>query len=126
MNEGDRQRVSPWSRQLFVEHDLTGVSFVDAGEDFDKRRLARPVLPEQGVNLSATDLKVDVIERERPRETLDETRYLEERPGAVLGTNVINKIHGGISAAADGRARQVRGADPDGLRKAYFTRQISR
>jgi hypothetical protein len=51
-------------RQLFVEHDLTGVGFVDAGEDFDERRLARPVLPEQGVNLSATDLKVDVIERE--------------------------------------------------------------
>jgi hypothetical protein len=46
-------------------------------------------VPEQGVNLSATDLKVDVIERESPRETLDETGHCEERSGAFLGS-VIN------------------------------------
>ena len=69
----------PGRAGLSVEHDLTGVGLVDAGEHFDQRRLARPILTEQSVNLSAADVKVDMIERKRPGETLDETRHREER-----------------------------------------------
>ena len=71
MDESDRQRVVPGSDRFASEQDLAGVGFVDPGQYFDQRRLARPVLPEKRVNLAAANIKIDMIERERPGEALD-------------------------------------------------------
>ena len=110
MDEGYRQRVGSRCRRLSVEYDLTGVGGVDAGEHFDQRRFASPILTEQSVNFSATDVKVDMIERKRPRESLDETPHREERRNAALGTNVIE-----CDSRGNGPQRSfVRATSPEG------------
>ena len=61
------------------ERDLASVGVVDARQDLDQRRLAGAVLPEQRVNLAAANVEVDMIERERRGEALDEAGHDEQR-----------------------------------------------
>ena len=68
MDEGDRAaHRAPDRRRLAGEADLAGVGLVDARQDFDQRRFAGAVLAEQRMDLAATDVEIDVIERERRR-----------------------------------------------------------
>ena len=99
----------------------TGVGFVDPGEYFDQRRLARPVLPEQRVNLAAANVKVDVIERERPGEALDEPASSRaatpaRRPNGPASTRFTGDHSGQFDRLA-GRDNP-RGRSRRGLRKA--------
>ena len=73
MNAIGSRIVRPDDRPA-VEQDLAGVGLVDARQDLDQGRLAGAVLAEQRMDLAATDVEVDVIERQRRGEALDESR----------------------------------------------------
>src|SRR6185437_15577587 len=53
-----------------VDQDLAGTGRVDACQDLDQRRLARPVLPQQTMDLSPKEPEVDALEHLRPAEFL--------------------------------------------------------
>ena len=63
-----------------VDDDLGArVGRMDAGQDLDQRRLARPVLADQAVHLAAPDRPFDPVERHRPAEPLAHAGEAEER-----------------------------------------------
>jgi hypothetical protein len=45
------------------------------------------------VDLAAADVEIDVIERERPGEALDEPGHREQRRRLAVRTGWVNKIH---------------------------------
>ena len=61
------------------EQDLAGIGLVHAGKDLDQRRLAGAVLAEKRMDLAAADVEIDVVERPRRGEPLDEALDDEER-----------------------------------------------
>ena len=77
MDEGDRERIRARMGRLAGKQDLAGVGFVDPRQYFDQRRFARSVLSQERMDLSAMDVEVDVIERERAGEPLDEPGHCE-------------------------------------------------
>ena len=86
VDEGDRQRIRSRMDRLAGEQDLAGVGFVDPGQYFDQRRFARAVLSQKRVDLAAADVEIDVIERERPGEALDEPGHRQQRRRLALRT----------------------------------------
>ena len=77
VDEGDRERIRARMGRLAGKQDLAGVGFVDPRQYFDQRRFARSVLSQERMDLSAMDVEVDVIERERAGEPLDEPGHCE-------------------------------------------------
>ena len=68
--------------RLLADHDLTaGVGRHDPGEDLDRRGLAGAVAPEQRVDLTRTDAKVDPVIGDHGRIGLADPSQLE----AVFG-----------------------------------------
>src|SRR6185295_4061783 len=53
-----------------VDDDGTAVGAVHAAEDADQRRLARPVLADDGMDFAEADVEVDVVERKGGAEML--------------------------------------------------------
>src|SRR5690606_16939970 len=68
-----------------ADDDLARVGDVEAGEDAHQGRLAGPVLAEEGVDLTAADLDVDVVERERRAEPPGDARHRDGRRGREGG-----------------------------------------
>src|SRR5690606_33899529 len=62
-----------------VELDGAGVGGLHPGEDLHERRLARAVLPDEGVDLAGTYLEVDAGEHLDPEEGLGDAAHPEER-----------------------------------------------
>ena len=123
MDEGDRQRLRDRAHRPAVERDRARVGFVDAGQDLDQRRLAGAVLAEQRVDLAAPHVEIDVVERQRRGEALDEARSSSEQPArrrVLEGMIGIPDIRG-CDDEAPPAARM-----PAGRRSRYFTPQISR
>jgi hypothetical protein len=83
MDEGDRQRPRRRTRRPSRKRNLTLVGLVYAGHDLDEGRLARAILAEQGVDFSALHVEVDMIERKRRGESLDDTGHSEKRRQAL-------------------------------------------
>ena len=92
MDEGDRQRIRSRTDRLSGKEDVAGVGLVDPRQDFDQRRLARAVLSQERVDFSATDVEVDMIERKRPGEALDEPGHREQRRRSAVRTGLVNKV----------------------------------
>ena len=67
--------VDPFAADL----DLALVGPVQAVEHAHERALAGPVLAEEGVDLAAADVEIDVIVGDHPGEALGDARHLEER-----------------------------------------------
>ena len=64
----DRLRAASRSRTGSPSQaDLALVGLVEPVEDVHQRRLARAVLPEQGVHLAAAQVEVDVVVRDDAR-----------------------------------------------------------
>ena len=61
------------------QKQLAAIGLMHAGYDLDERRLAGPVLPEQGVNLASVKRKGNVIERLGGVETLGDAANLQDR-----------------------------------------------
>jgi hypothetical protein len=66
--------------RLTVQHDLALVSFVKAVDDVHQRRLAGAVLPQEGVDLTAPDVEIDVVVREHAWEPLRDPANFEDGP----------------------------------------------
>ena len=64
--------------RLAVDQDLALVRPVEAVEDVHQRRLPGAVLAEQGVNLAAAQVEVDLVVRDHAREALRDALQLEE------------------------------------------------
>ena len=64
-----------------LKADFAGVRLVDARQDFYQRGLARAVLAEQRMDFAASDVEIDVVERERSGEALGEAGDVEQRFG---------------------------------------------
>ena len=64
---------------LAVHRDLALVGPVQAVEDPHEGALAGTVLPEEGVDLTAADIEIDVIVGDHPGKALGYARHLEER-----------------------------------------------
>jgi len=62
-----------------VDPDGPGVGGVDAAQDLDEGGFARPVLAQQGVDLSGEQLEAHVIQRGDPAEPLGHALQTEER-----------------------------------------------
>jgi hypothetical protein len=60
------ERLEP----LVADPDGSGIGSVHAGDDLDERGLARAVLPEQRVDLTRPNLKVDVLQHANAGERL--------------------------------------------------------
>ena len=56
-----------------------GVGAVVAGQDLDQRGLARPVVADEGMDLTGAHVEVDVVERFGPREGLGHPRHPQQR-----------------------------------------------
>jgi hypothetical protein len=93
MNEGDRQRIRPGMHGFAGKLDLARVGPVDSGQNFDERRFAGAVLAEERVNLAAANVEVDVIQRKRPGEVLDEAGHGEKRRWPASLPGFIDAIH---------------------------------
>jgi hypothetical protein len=63
--------------RLAAEEDLALVGLEQPVEDVHERRLPRPVLPEQGVHLTATQVEVDAVVRDERAEALGDALQLE-------------------------------------------------
>ena len=63
---------------LAVHLDLTLVGAVQAVENPHEGALAGTVLPEKGVDLTASDIEVDVVVGDHPGKALGYARHLEE------------------------------------------------
>ena len=63
---------------LAANPDLTLVGPVEAVEDVHQRRLAGPVLSEEGVHLTSAEIEVDVVVREDPGKALGDPLQLED------------------------------------------------
>ena len=92
MDEGDRERVRFRMGRPSGKQDVPGVGLVDPSQYFDQGRFARPVLSEERVDLSATDVEVDVIERERAGEALDEPGHREQRRRSAVRTKLVDRV----------------------------------
>ena len=93
VDKGDRQPIRSGLGRPSVKHDVARVGFVDPGQHLYQRRLAGPVLAEQRVDLAAADVEVDMIERDRAGESLDEPAHHEQRRLAAVGADLLNTIH---------------------------------
>ena len=78
MDEGDGQGVRPRLNITTLELDVAAVGRVDAGENFDQRRLAGAVLAEKRMDLAASHIEIDAIECKRRGETLGQPTHDEE------------------------------------------------
>ena len=67
--------------RLAAEADLALVGLVEPVEDVHERRLARPVLPEQGVHLALAQVEVDAVVRDQRAEALGDALELEGQGG---------------------------------------------
>ena len=56
-----------------------GVRAVVPGQDLDQRGLARPVVADEGMDLTGAHVEVDVVERFGPREGLGHPRHPQQR-----------------------------------------------
>ena len=68
-----------------VQQDLALVRPRQAIEDVHERRLARPILAEEGMDLARADLEVDPIVRDHARVALRDPAHLERRGEARAG-----------------------------------------
>ena len=128
VDEGDRQRIRSGADRLSGIEDLAGVGFVHPRQDFDQRRLAGAVLSQERVDLAATDVEVDMIERKRPGEALDKPGHREHRRRPAVRTGLLNKAHDRSSRRAFDQVDGVQ--SPAGRPRrgglGYLTPQISR
>ena len=90
MNEGDWLAPAPPDRAcrddfFAAELDRTGIAFVDPGKDLDQRRLAGPVLTQQGQNLARPDVDADVIDSGDATECLDDVDHRQDRGIGCVG-----------------------------------------
>ena len=75
-----------------LEPDRAGVAAVDAGEDLHQGGLAGPVLADQGVDLTGTELEAAVVERVNAREALADAGHLDQKlshRGFSLGSRAL-------------------------------------
>ena len=80
--------------RLAAEADLALVGLVQPVEDVHERRLAGSVLPEQGVNLAAAQVEVDVVVRDQRAEALRHALQLEGERMALLGQDDFSGLIG--------------------------------
>ncbi len=123
MNEGDRQRLGARTDGAAGEPDLAGVGRVDPRQNLDQRRLAGAVLAEQRVDLAAPDVEIDVVERERRGEPLDEADHFEKRRLGAVPLVVVMAFHERRSVSAEETLRRAHAA---AARARYFTPHTSR
>ena len=71
--------------RLAAEEDLALVGLQQPVEDVHERRLARPVLPEQGVHLAAAHVEIDAVVRDQRAEALGDALQLEGERVAFCG-----------------------------------------
>src|SRR3569833_267430 len=64
-----------------MPEDLAAIGCMDTRQDTDKRRLARAISAEEGVDLTGIDGKIDGIERQCSAEPLGNAAHLEHRSG---------------------------------------------
>jgi hypothetical protein len=74
---GDRITWILELQPLAVDEDLSLVGVVEAVEDVHERRLARPVLAEQAVDLTRLDDEVDGVVGDHPGEALGDAPQFE-------------------------------------------------
>ena len=72
--------------RLAVEDSSPRVVRVRAAEDLHQRALARPVLADDGVDLSGGDVEGDVVQRPHAGERLADSPDLEHSPSAISPT----------------------------------------
>ena len=76
-----------------VQPDLAAVGLINAGDDFDQRRLAGAVLAEQRMDFAGIKRKRNVLQRLRGVEPLGDAADIENRRVALL-----RRVHGSFSA----------------------------
>ena len=112
VDESDRQRIRSRMDRFAGEQDLAGVGFVDPGQYFDQRRLARAVRSQKRVNLAATDVEIIASsDAGSPSERAGSTRSTIDHSGSRF-----DRLDGAIPS----------GSVPPGMPQSYFTPQISR
>ena len=77
--EGARDRS-----RLTVDDELAGVRLLDAGHHLDQRRLAGPVLADEGVHLARVERERRTVERLGRAEAPGDAAYLDDRFGIAL------------------------------------------
>jgi hypothetical protein len=71
-----------------VDFNCAAVEPVGAGQDFDERALARPVLPKEGMHLAALKIKIDASEDGHAAEAFSTPRMRSKRsPLTSMGTD---------------------------------------
>ncbi len=66
---------------------------IDPGQDLDQRRLAGAVLAQKRVDFAPMHVEIDVVERQRAGELLDDAAELEEG-GSRFGGAIAGSLHG--------------------------------
>ena len=131
MDEGDRQRLGAGATARPSRRISPASARVDAGENLDQRRLAGAVLAEQRMDLAATDVEIDRVERQRAGEALGQAGDREQRRRSAL---VMRSSGGSSRAIATSRSPSlgIRRRDSDSavvvspVARQPFTPQISR
>ena len=79
VDEAQRQSFGPQVDRPAADPHLARVRPVDPSQDLYQRRLARPVLAEERVDLAGPDLEVHAVEGECAGEALGEPQRLDDR-----------------------------------------------
>src|SRR5262249_49244274 len=58
-----RNRLRPIGQELSVEHDFAGIRRIEAGDDAQQRRLARPARSHHGAAATGSHAEIDAVER---------------------------------------------------------------
>ena len=103
MNKRDRHGFGIGMDLTPAHEDLASVGLIEAGENFDQRRLAGAVLTDKGVDFARHDRQVDAIQRERAEKALRQTPDLDRgtricRHGSSLGCPIFASTERAASA----------------------------
>jgi hypothetical protein len=64
-----------------VDKHLPRFRLVKTVEDIHQRRLSRPILAQQSVNLAGTNSKINLVVSDNPRESLDDSFHFNGEVG---------------------------------------------
>ncbi len=62
---------------LSIQNTLTGILFVNTGQNLDQRRLARPIFAHKGMDLTLSQCEVHIVQSSNSRKGLADSLHIE-------------------------------------------------